>query len=59
MTVVLAHPAEDRWTPTEVSLRFFDRIAAPKRFVPLLGAGHYPVEPPGARQLVDAIESPR
>ncbi|MCT2584113.1 alpha/beta hydrolase [Actinophytocola gossypii] len=59
VTVVLAHPAEDRWTPTEVSLRFFDRIAAPKRLVPLLGAGHYPVELPGARQLVDAIGSPR
>jgi alpha-beta hydrolase superfamily lysophospholipase len=28
-TFVLTHPADDRWTPTEVSLRFFDRIAAP------------------------------
>jgi alpha-beta hydrolase superfamily lysophospholipase len=53
--VVLAHPAEDRWTPTEVSLRFFDRIAAPKEFIPLDGAGHYPVESPGAQQLLNAL----
>lgn len=55
--VVLAHPADDRWTPTEVSLRFFERIAAPKELVLLEGAGHYPVESPGAHQLVDAIRA--
>jgi alpha-beta hydrolase superfamily lysophospholipase len=52
---VLAHPARDRWTPTAMSLRFFDRIAAPKELVLLENAGHFPVEPPGAHQLVDAI----
>jgi hypothetical protein len=56
-TFVLAHPAEDHWTPTEVSLRFFDRIAAPKEFVRLEGAGHYPVESPGAHNLVDVLRA--
>lgn len=53
--IVLAHPADDRWTPHEVSMRFFDRIAAPKEIVMLENAGHYPVESPGARQLVEAM----
>ncbi|TKG72746.1 alpha/beta hydrolase [Prauserella endophytica] len=52
---VLAHPGEDRWTPTEVSLRFFDRLAAPKELVLLEGAGHYPVEAPGAHRLAELI----
>ena len=29
--ILLAHPAEDRWTPLSISTPFFDRIAAPKR----------------------------
>jgi alpha-beta hydrolase superfamily lysophospholipase len=53
--IVLAHPGEDRWTPLEVSLRFFDRLAAPKELVVLANAGHYPVEPPGVHRLVEAI----
>ncbi|MBK1786663.1 alpha/beta hydrolase [Prauserella cavernicola] len=53
--LVLAHPAEDRWTPTEVSLRFFDRLALPKELVLLEGAGHYPVEAPGAHRLAELI----
>lgn len=52
---LLAHPAEDRWTPTAMSLRFFDRIAAPKELVLLENAGHYPVEAPGTYQLLDAV----
>jgi pimeloyl-ACP methyl ester carboxylesterase len=53
---VLAHPALDRWTPAGMSLRFFDRIAAPKELVLLEGAGHFPVEAPGAHQLLAAID---
>jgi alpha-beta hydrolase superfamily lysophospholipase len=53
---VLAHPACDRWTPTEMSLRFFDRIAAPKELVLLEGAGHFPVEAPGVHQLAEALD---
>ncbi|GAA1452135.1 alpha/beta hydrolase [Nocardiopsis tropica] len=53
--VVLAHPAEDRWTPVEISLPFFERHAGPRKLVLLEGAGHFPVEEPGAGQLVEAI----
>ena len=52
---LLAHPAEDRWTPMSMSLRFFERLAAPKERLLLENAGHYPVEAPGVHQLVDAI----
>jgi alpha-beta hydrolase superfamily lysophospholipase len=56
--LILAHPAEDRWTPIEVSMRFFNRLATPKQLVLLDGAGHYPVELPGARTLTDLIAAP-
>lgn len=53
--VLLVHPAEDRWTPPEVSLRFLGRVAAPTRHVPLENCGHLPVEEPGLTQLTDAL----
>lgn len=53
--VWLLHPGADRWTPLPVSQRFFDRIAAPKHLLVLDGAGHYPVEDPGIRQLATAL----
>ncbi|KOX15403.1 alpha/beta hydrolase [Nocardiopsis sp. NRRL B-16309] len=53
--VVLAHPALDRWTPPAVSRAFLDRIAAPTRYVPLVGCGHLPVEEPGVSTLVDLL----
>ena len=54
--VVLAHPAADRWTPVEASLRFLHRIPARHRRVVLLeGAGHLPVERPGIDQLADVV----
>ncbi|MCR3719437.1 MULTISPECIES: alpha/beta hydrolase [Prauserella salsuginis group] len=53
--VVLAHPADDRWTPAALSLRFFDRIAASKEYVPLEAAGHFPVESPGAERLAELL----
>ncbi|GAA2852865.1 lysophospholipase [Actinoplanes cyaneus] len=56
---LLTHPAADRWTPPELSIRFFDRIAAPKELVLLQNAGHYPVEAPGVHQLADALEEMR
>lgn len=54
---VLAHPGADRWTPVELSLRFFNRIAAAKQLVLLDNAGHFPVESPGVHQLVEVIRS--
>jgi alpha-beta hydrolase superfamily lysophospholipase len=54
---LLVHPAADRWTPPRLSIRFFDRIAAPKELVLLDNAGHYPIETPGVHQLADALEA--
>lgn len=53
--VLLVHPAEDTWTPPELSLRFLERIAAPTRAVMLENCGHFPVEQPGVSQLEDAL----
>jgi len=55
--LVLAHPAEDRWTPVEVSLPFYERIGGPKRVVMLEGCGHFPLEEPGLCTLLDVVRS--
>ncbi|MBY6411025.1 alpha/beta hydrolase [Rhodococcus sp. BP-252] len=55
--VTLVHPAEDRWTPPEVSIRFLERVAGPTSLVMLEGCGHFPIEQPGLSQLVDVVES--
>lgn len=52
---LLVHPAEDRWTPTELSVPFFERLAGPKQLVELEGCGHFPVEEPGLGQLLGAV----
>lgn len=44
--VLMLHPAADRWTPLELSLPFFERIAARKRLVMVRDAGHMPIEEP-------------
>lgn len=49
--VLLAHPGDDRWTPTALSLAFFDRLPGPKRFVELENCGHVPIEEPGLTTL--------
>ena len=53
--VLLAHPGADRWTPTALSLAFFERLAGPRRFVELPNAGHLPVEEPGLSVLRDEL----
>lgn len=53
--VLLAHPGADRWTPPQLSLPFFERLAGPKRYVTLENCGHAPVEQPGLRQLREAL----
>ena len=55
LPVVLAHPADDRWTPAEVSMPFFDRLAGPAEVVLLPNAGHLPVEQPGAAHLIETV----
>jgi alpha-beta hydrolase superfamily lysophospholipase len=53
--VLLAHPADDRWTDISVSMPFFNRLNVEKRLVMLERAGHLPVEEPGATQLETAL----
>ncbi|MFD3747728.1 alpha/beta hydrolase [Nocardia sp. NPDC058633] len=55
--VTLVHPAADRWTPPELSLRFLDRLSAPTSVVLLDGCGHFPVEEPGVTQLADTLRA--
>lgn len=55
--VLLAQPADDRWTTLEASQPFFNRIKAPKQLVLLENGGHVPVEEPGITQLDDAVTS--
>ncbi|MFC7868163.1 alpha/beta hydrolase [Streptomyces murinus] len=54
--VLLAQPAEDRWTPHHLSVPVLSRITkVPVDTVMLDNAGHYPLEEPGLRQMQDAI----
>ena len=53
--VLLAHPADDRWTDISITRAFFDRLSVAKRLVMLENAGHLPVEEPGATQLRAAM----
>lgn len=54
--VVLAHPGEDRWTVTELSAAFLERIAHVRtRLVVLEGSGHFPIEDPGRNVLDDLL----
>jgi alpha-beta hydrolase superfamily lysophospholipase len=55
--VLLAHPAADRWTQTELSERFLRRLAGPTQLVPLENCGHFPLEEPGLTQLEAAFAS--
>jgi alpha-beta hydrolase superfamily lysophospholipase len=55
LPVLLAHPAADRWTPSELSERFLRRLAGPTSFVSLQGCGHFPLEEPGLTQLESAF----
>lgn len=53
--LLLAHPAEDTWTPLSVSRPFFDRLGCDKELVMLEGCGHLPYEEPGVSQLREAV----
>ena len=54
--LLLAHPADDRWTPLAVSKPFFDRLSGEKQLVMLDGCGHFPYEEPGVLQLSEAVD---
>jgi alpha-beta hydrolase superfamily lysophospholipase len=54
--ILLTQPAEDRWTPLELSELLLRRVArVPVTRVMLERAGHYPLEQPGLAQMADAI----
>ncbi|WP_330960071.1 alpha/beta hydrolase [Photobacterium sp. 53610] len=56
--ILLTQPANDRWTPLELSKLFLSRIhKVPVKTVLLENAGHYPLEQPSLSQMVDAIDS--
>ncbi len=55
--VLLVHPGADRMTDIAFSKEFFDRLAAPKRMVILDGAGHWPIEDPGATQMTESVRT--
>ena len=49
--VLLVHPEKDNWTDLSLSRLFFDKIKAPKELKILQGAGHFPIEEKGLKQL--------
>ena len=49
--LLLAHPAEDKWTDLNISKIFFDQLSCPKELKMLDNAGHFPIESPGLQQL--------
>lgn len=53
--VTLMHPSRDAWTPVELSMRFFRRIATPGRVVMLRECGHFPIEEPGIGDLISEM----
>ncbi len=53
--VTLVAPAADKWTPPELSIRFLQRISAPRKLVMLDRCGHFPIEEPGLTQLREAM----
>lgn len=48
---LLVHPGDDRWTKIELSRYFYDRLACDKELHVLEGAGHFPIEGAGLKQL--------
>ncbi|MNN11305.1 hypothetical protein D3C81_1242590 [compost metagenome] len=48
---LLVHPEEDHWTDVQLSRLFFDRLVCKKELWMLEGAGHFPIEPVGLKQL--------
>lgn len=54
--VLLTQPAQDRWSPLELSQPFIEKLTRVKvKVVMLENAGHYPLEMPGLKQMENAI----
>lgn len=48
---LLVHPGDDRWTDISLSQLFYDRLACEKELHILEGAGHFPIEEQGLKQM--------
>lgn len=48
---LLVHPGDDRWTDIGLSKLFYDRLSCEKELKILDGAGHFPIEEKGLKQL--------
>lgn len=55
--VLLVHPEEDHWTDIRLSNLFYNRLACEKQTVILKGAGHFPIEDMGLKQMEHACIS--
>jgi alpha-beta hydrolase superfamily lysophospholipase len=53
--VLMAHPGNDKWTPLHISELFFDKINSTKYKIILENAGHFQIEEPGIRQLINGV----
>ena len=53
--ILLVHPGDDRWTDIKLSNIFFNRLICEKEEVVLFGAGHFPIEEAGLKQLEIAL----
>ncbi len=49
--LLLVHPQNDKWTDLHLSELFFDRLSCAKSLKLLEGAGHFPIEATGLKQL--------
>lgn len=52
--ILLVHPGDDRWANIGLSQIFFNRLACQKKAIILDGAGHFPIESLGLRQMEKA-----
>jgi alpha-beta hydrolase superfamily lysophospholipase len=50
--LLLVHPGQDVWTPTELSLAVYERIQTEKCFLELSNGSHLPVEAPANVELI-------
>ncbi len=50
--LLLVHPGADEWTPAELSLSVFEKVAADKRYYELSNGSHLPVERPAFDELL-------
>lgn len=48
---LLVHPEDDQWTDVSLSRLFYDRLAGEKQLHLLAGAGHFPIEKTGLKEL--------